>query len=336
MTRLLTLLILLAPAALGREPFPADYKPSPCARPACQSFPQSQIAEVAALRGWDVGQEWVDAHWSALMAGMEPVCAKLATCLATPCNDPIFCNDVIAVEAHRICNRYPEGSKDREKCTGAMSAYLRGVDSNSHKVFEEAQSCLRRQPPRTGERTFEYWITPERIGPDYAGHFTVYAIDSETRVPVKADVFVEGKTILHAESQTGSPMTFYQVEWKPRFVRAPNAQGHSDVVAPLVRIEAPGYRTETFRMPVDVPKMIVEMNPPPAKLKRGRNSVTVTALDSVTGKPVEARVMGGEIPLGKTNVPFELEWKKGEKRPEIWVTNLFDRYSDVVVAPAEK
>jgi hypothetical protein len=78
--------------------------------------------------------------------------------------------------------------------------------------------------------------------------------------------------------------------------------------------------------------MKVEMKP--AKLRRGKNIVTITAVDSVTGKPVEARVMGGERVLGKTNQPFEIEITG--KRPEIWVTNLYDRYSDVVVAPADK
>jgi hypothetical protein len=103
-------------------------------------------------------------------------------------------------------------------------------------------------------------------------------------------------------------------------------------VAPEVRIEAPGYRVESFRVPVEVPVMKVTMKP--AKLKRGKNSVTITAIDSITGKPVEARVMAGEIVAGKTNAPFQLEISG--KRPEIWITNLYDRYSDVVVAPAEK
>jgi hypothetical protein len=82
---------------------------------------------------------------------------------------------------------------------------------------------------------------------------------------------------------------------------------------------------------VQVPVMKAEMKP--AKLRRGKNRVTITAVDSVTGKPVEARVMGGERVLGKTNEPFELEITG--KQPEIWITNLYDRYSDVVVAPAK-
>ncbi|HUR79951.1 MAG TPA: hypothetical protein VM733_04255, partial [Thermoanaerobaculia bacterium] len=130
----------------------------------------------------------------------------------------------------------------------------------------------------------------------------------------------------------GLPTTFYKVPWKPQPFRVSNAQGHRDVVAPEVRIEAPGYKTASFRLPMTVGSMKVSMKP--AKLKRGRNSVTITATDSMTGKPVEARVMAGQLVAGKTNQPFELEITG--KRPEIWVTNLYDRYSDVVVLPAEK
>ena len=338
MPRLLAILILLAPAALAREPFPSDYKPSPCAQRAkvCRSFPQSQIADVAGLRGWDIGSEWVNKHWAALTGAMEPMCEKFATCMATPGNDWLFCNDVLAIEAKTICERYPDGSKDREKCTYFMNTYLHGIDRNSGEPWREMQACAAQQPKSAQERTFEYWMVPATFDASYPGHFTVYAIDTETRVPVQARLHITSKEQIRAEDVAdGLPTTFYKVPWKISFVRVPNAQGHRDLVAPEVRIEAPGYKTQSFTLPVNVPKMNVAMNPPLAKLKRGRNTVTITAVDAATGKPVEARVMGGHAVLGKTNEPFELEIKKGEKRPEIWVTNLFERYSDVVVAPAQ-
>jgi hypothetical protein len=122
------------------------------------------------------------------------------------------------------------------------------------------------------------------------------------------------------------------VPWKPKPVRVPNAAGHKDVLPPAVTLQAPGYRTVTFRLPMEIPSMKVTMSP--AKLRRGKNTVTVTAVDAATGKPVEARVMGGQLVLGKTNVPFELEVVG--KAPEIWVTSLYDRYNDVVVAPGGK
>lgn len=82
--------------------------------------------------------------------------------------------------------------------------------------------------------------------------------------------------------------------------------------------------------------MTVKMDPDPSELAPGTHTVTISAHDAATGEPVEARIMGGHHVLGKTNVPFELTIAKGEKRPEIWVTSLYDRYDDVVVAAAEK
>jgi len=322
---------------LAREPFPADYKPSPCATPEAvarvgKTFPQSEIAQIAALRGYDVGQEWVDAHWKELTAALQPIWAKATTCFVTAANDNLFCNDVAAAEAFAICNRYPEGSKDREKCIFTMTAILAGQDHNSKEAWTGLRACAGQQKPAQ-ERTLEWWLTPESFGAAYPGHFTVYAIDSETRVPVQARLHIQTTQPIYADDvPNGLPTTFYKVPWKPKLFRVPNAQGHRDVVAPEVRIEAPGYREVTFRLPVAVPVMKVEMKP--AKLKRGKNTVTITAVDAATGKPVEARVMGGQRVLGKTNEPFELEITG--KRPEIWVTNLYDRYSDVVVVPAEK
>lgn len=334
---LLAILVVLATPALAqtRTAYPDDYKPSPCATAAlvCKTFRQSQFAAIAGLRGFDIGQEWVDAHWKELTEALEPACAKIATCFAS--NDFTFCNDVVAEDVYaNTCKRYPEGSRDNEKCQFFVRTYLTGHDRQSREPWQKIQECAKARPS-TGERTLEWWMVPEKIGPDYDGKFRVYAIDAETRVPVQARVVMDVKPRAASEAPGGHPTTFYAVTWKAKLVRVPNAVGHRDVVPPEVRIEAPGYRTVTFRMPLEVPKMIVKMDPDPSKLERGTNTVTITAHDAATGEPVEARVMGGELVLGKTNVPFELEIGNG-LRPEIWVTSLFDRYSDVVVAPAEK
>lgn len=340
MSRILTILLVLGLPALAqsRQPFPDDYEPSACATaaPVCKTFRQSQFAEIAAIRGFDIGQEWVDAHWRELSEALSPACAKIATCFAAPGNDATFCNDLVSQEVFATtCNRYPEGSVDREKCSFFVRVYLFGHDRNSTEPWKKIQECTKAQTV-AGERTFEWWIAPARIGADYAGSFTVYAIDSETRVPVRASVHVESKAQVYApDSPDGLPTTFYAVPWKPRLTRVPNAHGHRDVAPPRVRIEAKGYRTETFQLPMDVSTMIVKMEPDASQLKRGRNTVTIVARDAATGAPVEARVMAGSTVLGKTNEPFELEIVKGQKRPEIWVTNLYDRYSDVVVVPAE-
>lgn len=331
MKSILGALLLLATT---REPFPADYVPSPCATPAAiaaagRTFRQSEISQIAALRGYDVGQEWVDAHWKELSEGLRPIWAKAATCFVTGANDNLFCSDVAAAEAFALCDRY--SGTEREKCIFAMTAITAGQDHNSKEAWTALRDCAA-QHQTAGERTLEWWLVPATFGADYPGHFNVHALDRETRVPVQARLHIQSAEPIFADDPpSGLPTTFYKVPWKPRLVRVPNAQGHRDVVAPEVRIEAPGYRTETFRLPVEVPVMKVEMKP--AKLRRGKNSVTITAVDAVTGKLVEARVMGGERVLGKTNEPFVLEISG--RQPEIWVTNLYDRYSDVVVAPAQ-
>lgn len=336
MPRILALLLVLAAPALAhdRQPFPDDFTPSPCAlaAPVCKTFRQSQFAEIAAVRGFDIGQEWVDAHWSELSEALAPSCAKIATCFAT--NEATFCNDIVSEEVFATtCNRYPEGSVEREKCSFFVRTYLFGHDRNSAEPWKAIQDCAKEQP--AAGRTLEWWTSPATIGQDYAGSFTVYAIDSETRVPVGARVHLDVKGNLYAPGAPGGlPTTFYPVPWKAKLVRVPNGQGHRDVVPPQVRLEAPGYQPVTFQLTMEVPKMTLKMEPDPSKLTPGRNIVTISAHDSATGEPVEARVMGGSAVLGKTNVPFELEIMKGQQRPEIWVTSLYDRYSDVVVAPA--
>lgn len=340
MSRLLAICLLLATPALAqtRQPYPDDYTPSPCASaaPVCQTFRQSQFANIAALRGYDIGQEWVDAHWAELSEALGPTCQKIATCFAS--NDSYtFCNDVVFDGAYvSACNRYPEGTDEHRKCSFFVRTYLFGHDRNSREPWEKIQECAKAQPS-TGEKTLEWWMTPATIGPDYPGSFKVYTLDSETRVPIRARLVLDVKPQIYASDvPDGLPTSFYPVPWKGKLLRVPNAEGHRDVVAPEVRIEAAGYKTITFRIPYDVPKMTLKMDPDPSKLKRGKNTVTITATDAATGKPVEARVMGGTTVLGKTNVPFTLEIAKGQKRPEIWVTSLFDRYNDVVVAKADK
>jgi hypothetical protein len=338
MLRHLLILLLLAVPVLAqtRQPYPDDYKVHPCASaaPVCQTFKQSKFSDIAAIRGFDIGQEWVDSHWTELSEALAPSCQKIATCFATN-NSFTFCNDLVFDDAYNLCDRYAEGSDDHRKCNYFLRTYLFGHDRNSSGPLKVIQDCTKAQPA-SGERTLEWWMSPATIGADYDGKFKVFTIDSETHVPVKAALILDVKPQIYAsDSPEGMPTSFYFVPWKGKLVRVPNAQGHSDVLPPEVRIESPGYKTVSFRLPVDVPKMTLKMDPDPSKLKRGKNTVTITATDATTGKPVEARVMGGSAVLGKTNVPFELEIVKGQKRPEIWVTSLFDRYSDVVVARAE-
>jgi hypothetical protein len=115
-------------------------------------------------------------------------------------------------------------------------------------------------------------------------------------------------------------------------MRVPNADGHRDIGAPTVTLNATGYKPLTIPIEMDVPKAIVEMSPAADQLKPGMNTITVTARDAATGEPAELRVMVGDRVLGNVNQPLQFEWPQGQKRPEIWVTSLYDQYSDAVVA----
>jgi hypothetical protein len=114
-----------------------------------------------------------------------------------------------------------------------------------------------------------------------------------------------------------------------KWVRVPNADGHTDIVAPTVTLSFAHHPQMKFPLPVQVPKMTAVMQP--ATLKPGRNTVTVITKDAITGAPVEARVMYGDLTIGESNQPVVIEVKKGAKRPDVWVTSLFDAYGDVVV-----
>ncbi len=342
MTRKLALLLVLALPALAqtRQPYPDDYKASPCANaaPVCKSFPKSGFADVAMKRGWDISADWVFAHWDQMTEALAPSCAKIAACFAVPGNTFQFCNDVLSDEVYNTtCTKlFPEGP-DRQKCEYFVRTYLVGHDHNSRPPWQKIQDCAKTQTVASGDRTLVWWMVPATIGPDYTGKFTVYAYDSETHIPVRARVHLDVPEIIYApDSVDGQPTAYTPVPWKAKFVRVPNAQGHRDVAPPLMHLEAQGYTPVTHQLVMNVPVMNVTMTPEPSKLKRGKNTVTITATDAATGAPVEARVMGGTAVLGKTNVPFELEIAKGTKRPEIWVTSLYDRYSDIIVAPAEK
>jgi hypothetical protein len=216
MPKTLAFLLLLATPLFARDPYPDDYTPSACVTPeivarVAQTFPQSQIAEIAAVRGQDVGQEWVDAHWKELSEGLAPVWTKVANCYAAPGNTNLFCNDVALPSGFRVCNRYPEGSRDREKCTFAMNVILHGQDLKSRPIWSELQACAAaRRPPSQEERTFEWWMVPETFGTSDPDHFTIYAIDAQTKIPVQARVILETTTPVYSEdSADGLPTTFF-------------------------------------------------------------------------------------------------------------------------------
>ena len=340
MRKIALLLLSLAPFALAqdtqpRKPYPDDYTGVPCAESLsdCESFDQWALAQAAAKqRGVTLRQDWLDQHWNELAAALKPVCRKAGACYAQPPNDWMFCNDILHDDAYAICDRYPAGSDDHEQCFNFAVTYWFGNDRTSARRVRENLKC---DPPAqdAAERTMEVWTVPAKIGADYDGTLHVYAIDTQTHIPVQALLSMEGQQLPYASDvPNGKPTTAYPLKWPLRFNRVPNAEGHSDVAVPNVIVAAAGYKTVTMPMPIDQPKMLATTN---VKLKRGKNKFTVETRDAVTGQKVEARVMADDLVVGDTNKPVELEWKKGQKRPEIWVTSLFDRYSDVVVMKGE-
>ncbi len=338
MKKILALLLLAATSALAngrREPFPDDYTPHPCAPAAtCQTIPQSQFVDMAALaKGFAIDNDWLDENWNRMIELTKPVCGKLGTCLATPGNLSVFCMDLIWPEIIATCDRFEKGTQDFDQCSMFMRTFAIGADLRDKKPWQEAQACAAKTP-RTGERTMEAWIEPADFS-TYDGSFRVYAIDTETHVPVMALVSIPDTT-LRAGAPGGKPYIGYDIKWKPKFLRVPNADGHTDLAAPKITVTAENYAPVTLDIPMKPGQVIVEMNPPVSQLTRGKNTITVTARDAATNKPVELRVLAGETILGDTNKPLEIELKKGQKRPEIWATSLFNVYSDVVVAPAEK
>ena len=344
MKKLSLALFLLASTAFAQQPrelFPSDYKPSPCAPAnACESFMDINYPSAAhhfLLRTMDGA--WDDQHRDELTEAVKPYCTKRATCMATPGNVWWFCNDVFSQELRIVCDRkYSKQTapRDSEQCHTWMDTYSIGVDQRGKGEWETAQKCAKQNvEPSTTLRKVEWWITPATIPIGYDGWIQLFAYDSETHVPVQMEISFEGQIIYTQDSPSGKPITYYQFRWPRKLVRVPNAEGHTDLIPTMMTVFADHYETLQMRVPTIVPKMVASMSPSVDKLRRGKNTITVTATDSTTGKPVEAQVYLGEQTAGFTNQPMELILTRG-KRPEIWIHSPFDAYSDVVVAAGEK
>ena len=176
------------------------------------------------------------------------------------------------------------------------------------------------------------WTTPEVLPPLFKGKLTFFARDPDTHLPVYAKFKFENQIVYASANPEGLPASIYAFDYTPKFKREPNAEGHTNVVPPMVTVTAPNYPTSTFQLPAEVPKMTVTMKP--GELHGGKNVITIEARDAATGKLVEARVMSDSDPIGDTNMPITLQLNRKGQHPEIWVTSLFNLYSDVVVAKA--
>lgn len=334
MRRLLPILLLataVAASATEQPWYPDDFTPQPCApENVCTSFSVVNIRSASArYLGLSLDDTWLTKNDTAMKRYIAPQCRKIASCFATPGTTSAFCNDVVMPELRATCEKNFTDPKDREQCRIYIEIFALGMDQWSRPVFAETQKCVTAAAPAKKSTPPVVWMQPKTIPRGYKGEVMIFALDPETKIPVPGKIAVEGQVLWSRPNPEGVLATFYGFKWPIKYRRVPNAAGHTDLVAPMVTVTFDHYPEVKFRMPIEPPKMLVSMQP--STLKRGRNTITITAKDAETGAPVEARVMLGDRVLGETNKPFALELKRGEKLPQIWVTSLFDAYSDVVV-----
>jgi hypothetical protein len=331
-----TLSLLVAGTALAQTaPFPEDYQRSPCAPAnACKSFERGRLANAGrSFLGFSIAEEWLDRHYESMLAIFKPLCAKSATCYTISGSTFQWCNDMLMPEFRATCDRFEKGSRDWEQCTMFVDVWSLGRDQNSLPLWKEAQACAVKTHPFTPKtKPAIVWMAPAKLTSQWKDYIRIYAVDPDTRLPVPGRITVDQQTIYASSNPTGMLWTYYPWKWPVKFNRAPNAQGHRDIVPPIVTVAPEGYPPVSFPMPVEIPKMNVAMSP--ARLKPGKNTVTVTAVDATTGAPVELRVMYGDEIAGDSNKPFTITVKG--KRREVWATSLFGTYSDVVILPAGK
>jgi hypothetical protein len=333
MLRFLPLALFLSAATLLAQPqdyFSKDFPVSPCApTDSCRSFAEWELTSAAfKFYGLTIDVKWVQAHKDAMLKEMETACRRHATCLATPPNTFWFCDDVLFNETLKTCDKLFPGDP---QCRPYLDTFLLGVDLRGRDLWKPAQECAAKLPPVTHDKALEIWMAPEVLPAGFKGKVKFYVRDPDTHLPILATFKFENQIIYVPANPQGLPATIYPFDYTVKFKRVPNAEGHSDVVPPMVTVTSTGYPETRFPLAAEVPKMNVVMKPSADQLRRGKNVVTVEARDAVTGKPVEARVMSGDDIAGDTNKPITLDVPRG-KRPEIWVTSLFDTYSDVVVA----
>lgn len=356
MRRLSVALLLLAVPLLAedkpRELFPSDYTPSACApKLSCISFSDAEMQSAGfKFLAFNLDPLWDAKHAPEIKAAIAPLCAKHATCMAHPLSTYMFCDDILSLEARdAICPKlFPKDKspRDFEQCSMYIETYLIGIDTKSINPWKQAQACTKTQPPVTHTKPLDIWMSPASLPYEYKGYVTFYAIDPDTHVPVLALLTFEDQILYDPANPDGRPAAYYGLTMPPcrmteslkhdcfKYIRVPNKEGHTDAITPLVTVTAAGYPTSTFRLNAPVPKAITEMKP--AEIHPGKNEITVTAKDSINGKPVDGRVMLGANEIGFTDKLIAFEWKGGTKRPEIWFRPFMPRYSDVVLVPAQK
>ena len=341
MRKLTIALLFIASAAAAqqtqqtpRELFPSDYKPRPCTDGiSCQSFTEVDWSSAAfKFLFRDLPPPWILAHDDEMRDMVKPYCTKRASCMTYPGNEWWFCNDVFGQELRAACDeKYTPKSDDNVNCHTWMDVYSAGVDQRGSAEWKQAQKCAKQLPPVAGAK-MEWWSLPAVIPPGYKGDIRVFTIDAETHIPVMSEIRIGDQIIYSTDPPTGRPTSYYTFKWPRKLVRVPNAEGHTDLVPPIMTITAAGHDPIAVRLPAAVQKVNVIVTP--EKLRTGTNKVTVTVTDAVSGKPVEGQVYFGEQTVGFANQPFDLKVPAG-KRPDLWLKSPFDAFSDVELVPAK-
>jgi hypothetical protein len=322
-----------------RPVFPDDYTASACAPSSCDTFVAEDFRGAAfRFLGLSVDAGWFQSHHEEMLKVLEPLCLKRNTCLGTPGNAHMFCDDLITPSMRNVCDsKYPK-EKDAhawEQCKSWVEVFALGMAQQTLPTWRKAQACAKPGAVMHSEEP-EIWMAPERIPAGYPGYLTIFALDRESHVPVYGHIIWDGQIIFAPANPTGETATYYPFKGPIKLMRVPNAEGHMDVVPPTVTVKFDYYPSMQYRLPIVVSRLKLFVQTDPNFKKPGKHTLTVTALDADTEKPVEAQVMLGERTIGQTNTPLTIERGAKEKFPELWVTSEFDLYSDTVVAPAEK
>jgi hypothetical protein len=251
----------------------------------------------------------------------------------------MFCDDIASPDFRTICDRHfpkEKGLEDHEQCAETVETYLLGLDDRMERRAQATRDCAAKNDPVRTNKTLDVWMVPSAVTlPASVVPITFYAIDRETHVPILAAIAIEGQQLYSRLNPTGSLATGYSFKWPVKYVRLAGADGHEQSIGPTVTVAAEGYPAVTFRMPVEVPRLIVSVEPPAASLRAGKNhQVTISVRDAISGEPVNGRVMAGKLIVGRTNHPFELDLRN-RKRPEIWIAQASNGASDVVVSAAK-
>lgn len=347
MVKSLVLTLVLAVSAHAQSkpanPFPDDYKPHPCAAAdACaNSWEVSSLrsAGTSLIGAGILDPQWIEAHHQELLGDLKKTaCPKIASCYAVPGTSYMFCDDLVMQEARTICDRYTDKT-DLEQCKWFIEVVMLGIDAKGMQAWQKAQDCSKNlAKPFKSDAAPIVWSVPATISSGYNGPIIFYALDAETHLPLLAPITIEGQTVYSPANPAGSTATGYPFKWPRTLNRVAGANGHEEAVVPNVTIAAPGYPAVTLTMPYVPSKMILSLSPDASKFRAGVNKVKFQATDSVTGKPIDARLMVGDLMLVDSNpkAPVEFELPSDRKNQEIWVKPLNRNYSDVVLVPAKK